>query len=255
MAGTAGGVSETALSEYLQDLVMASSDVEQFLQELVVFSAARLSEFGQSIHCGITLLRRKKPVSIASSDQEANRLDELQNRFGDGPCLTAIREQQSILVPEVAVDSRWPEYMGSAREHGVGSVLAVPFVLEGEAGAALNLYAGSAHVFSAEAIDHTERYALRSSKALTLSVRLTQLTDARDNLRAAMESRTTIDLAVGVVMGQNRCSQEAAFKILRNASSSRNRKLRDVAADVVATASGGTEAETRFEERTRSGWR
>ncbi|WP_424991742.1 ANTAR domain-containing protein [Nesterenkonia salmonea] len=37
-----------------------------------------------------------------------------------------------------------------------------------------------------------------------------------------MESRTTIDLAAGIIIGQNRCSQEEAIAILKKASNHRN---------------------------------
>ena len=248
MAETTNDVSGSGITEYLQDLVLTSSDVEDFLNELARFSAARLSEPGQGIVCGITLVRRKKSVTIASSDGNARALDDLQNMFGDGPCLSAIRENRSVLVPEVATEFRWPEYMEAVRERGLGSILGVPFDLDGEAQAALNLYAGSANAFSGEAIAQAEKHVRRASKALNLSVRMAHMSDARDNLRAAMESRTTIDLAVGVVMGQNRCSQEAAFKILRNASSTRNVKLREVAATIIATLNRDGTVETRFDE-------
>jgi transcriptional regulator with GAF, ATPase, and Fis domain len=248
MAGTTNEVSESGIVEYLQDLVLTSSDVEDFLGELAVFSAARLSGPGQRIHCGITLVRKKRSVTIASSGKDARVLDELQNTFGDGPCLTAIRENESVLVPDVDSDHRWPEYLKAVRQHGIRSILGVPFDLEGEAGAAMNLYARSANSFTAEAIDRAEKYAARASKALNLSVRMAHLSETRDNLKAAMESRTTIDLAIGVIMGQNRCSQEAAFKILRNASSARNVKLRDVAATIIAGINQGHDAETSFDE-------
>jgi hypothetical protein len=130
----------------------------------------------------------------------------------------------------------------------VRSVLAVPFDLDGEGEAALNLYAGTVNAFSGESIGRTEKYVRRASKALNLSVRMAHLSDARDNLKAAMESRTTIDLAMGVIMGQNRCSQDAAFKILRNASSTRNVKLREIAATIVATYNDGGKTETPFDE-------
>jgi AmiR/NasT family two-component response regulator len=41
-----------------------------------------------------------------------------------------------------------------------------------------------------------------------------------------------IDQALGVVMGQNRCTADEAFDILRTISQNRNGKLRDVAAEI-----------------------
>ena len=52
-------------------------------------------------------------------------------------------------------------------------------------------------------------------------------------LQVAMESRATIEQAKGIIMAANRCSPDAAFDILRRASQNRNRKLRDIASDIV----------------------
>lgn len=67
-----------------------------------------------------------------------------------------------------------------------------------------------------------------------------------DDLGAAMESRTTIDLAAGIIMGQNRCPQNEAMAILAKASSGRNKKLRDVAARLVSSFDGAP-ATTHFD--------
>ncbi len=63
-----------------------------------------------------------------------------------------------------------------------------------------------------------------------------------------MKSRTAIDIAVGVIMAQNRCSQSAAMAILRTASNSRNIKLRDVAAGVIESVSPDPALRTHFDE-------
>lgn len=61
-----------------------------------------------------------------------------------------------------------------------------------------------------------------------------------------MESRTTIDLACGVIMAQNRCSQEEAMALLAKASSHRNQKLRELAADILGRVSAEA-VSTHFE--------
>jgi hypothetical protein len=125
--------------------------------------------------------------------------------------------------------------------------LSVPLILEGEAKAALSLYAKRSHGFSGEAIHRVQSYAYHASRALRLGVRISELADAKANLIAVLESRTTIDLATGAIMAQNRCSQDAAVKILKIASMSRNVKLRDIAADVVASVSEEPGVRTYFD--------
>lgn len=60
------------------------------------------------------------------------------------------------------------------------------------------------------------------------------LADGAEALERAMESRAVIEQAKGVIMATARVDAEAAFEILRQQSQAENRKLRDVAAEIVA---------------------
>jgi GAF domain-containing protein len=221
----------------LSGLVLTSIQVEDFLHELAVFCAQDLSSPTSEVFCGITLVRQKKATTVASSDDRARAMDEVQYKVQDGPCLSALREDVTVHVPDLADDGRWPEYAAAVAEEKINAVLAVPFLAEGSSKAALNLYSETAHGFTDESIRRAEELALHASTSLRLALRIAHLTDAQSNLTAAMESRTIIDLAAGVIMAENRCSQDAAMTILKNASSSRNMKLRDVAATVLASIS------------------
>jgi len=121
-------------------MVLASSDVEEFLHELARVSARSLSEPGDEVLCGVTLLRHRKAATVASSSPEAQAMDEIQYDFGDGPCMTASREQVTVHITDLEENERWPQYSDEVLGHGVRSILAVPFQLEGDTRAALNLY-------------------------------------------------------------------------------------------------------------------
>lgn len=53
------------------------------------------------------------------------------------------------------------------------------------------------------------------------------------HLKVALQSNRRIGIAIGIVMSQLRISDEEAFSALRQVSQSSNRKLRDVAEDVI----------------------
>lgn len=232
---------------HLQDLALDSPDVEQFLDDLARYTASRLSSPEHELFCGITLIRRKKATTVASSDPSARLMDETENSYGDGPCLTAMRHLVTVHVPDLLREQRWPECMAAVAGQGVRSILGVPLALEGETRAALNLYCRDPHGFSGATIASAEAYAWQASKSLRLALRMAQLQEARDNMSAAMRSRTVIDLATGAIMAQNRCGQEAAFGILRSASMTRNVKLHEVAAGIVA-ALANNPVSTYFDE-------
>ena len=51
-----------------------------------------------------------------------------------------------------------------------------------------------------------------------------------------MHSRADIEMAKGILMAQQRCTPEEAFALLSKASQRSNRKLRDLARDIVENA-------------------
>ena len=83
----------------------------------------------------------------------------------------------------------------------------------------------------------------RSPGPLRLSLLLARQATLAKDLETAMISRSTIDQALGVIMGQNRTTRDEAFEILRAASQSRNVKLREVAALIIQNLTGHPPAE------------
>jgi GAF domain-containing protein len=222
----------------LQELVLNSVDVSAFLRELAVLTASTLSSTSTQLHCGVTVVRHRKPGVVASSDNRARSLDELQNAFDDGPCLTALRRHEMVLVQDVTRESRWPDYLGTAREQGIGLILAIPLELAGEAEAVVNLYAEKPGSLSSLDIETARNFVANAAKSLHLALKLGSLRDTSNDLAAAMKSRATIDMAAGVIMAQNRCTHDEAMYELTRSSGVRNTRLRETAAVVVGAVSG-----------------
>jgi hypothetical protein len=234
-------VNEADVVGRVQDMLLDTQDVQDFLDELARYSAESMSGPCGQIYCGITLLRHRSAATVASSSEHAQAVDEIQYQFGDGPCLRSCREGVMVHVPDFELDSEFPDYNDTVLKNGIRSVLAVPFELPGaDARAGLNLYSEKPNAFDASAVESAISYVRQASKGLRLAVLLAQRNDNADNLKRAMESRTIIDTAVGIIIAQNRCSQEDAINLIKSASSTRNLKLRDVAAAIVESAGGGT---------------
>jgi GAF domain-containing protein len=218
-----------SLDGYFQDLLLESADADAFMGELAKAAAATFSAPEIPVLCGVTLHRRKKSATVASSDLRARGLDQVQNAFREGPCLSAMNGTECITVPDVLSERRWPRYIKAAARQGVRSIMGVPVLMEDSTQAALNLYAFRPRAFDADDTVRAEAFALHASKAMRLALRIAELQQARDDMALAMQSRTAIDVATGVLMVQNHCSQDDAFHILRTASNNRNIKLRDLA--------------------------
>jgi hypothetical protein len=133
----------------------------------------------------------------------------------------------------VDTDARWPEYQRQLAAHGCRSTLGVPLEIGEDAAAALNFFAAGSGLFTAETVAEAAGFADLAGRALRLAVRIGTVQARASDLQAAMEHRTAINLACGVIMAQNRCSQDEAMAILTRVSSNRNQKLRDVAAEIL----------------------
>jgi ANTAR domain len=84
----------------------------------------------------------------------------------------------------------------------------------------------------------TQPMTLRQLEGGRETDRLRALEAEVEQLRTAMASRAVIEQAKGVLMVLSGCGEQAAFDLLTHISSHTHRKVRDVAADVVASASG-----------------
>jgi GAF domain-containing protein len=238
---SAGGAAAAA---ELQQLLLATDDIAEFLHELV---ALTVSVLPGDLFCGITLRRDNQVTTVASSDERAGQVDEIQYGHDQGPCLTSLATGEVVLIDDLAEDDRWDAYQLPALAHGVRSSLSLPLHRDGKAIGALNIYATRPHAFGEQEQLDARRFAAEASRALALAVRMAERTEMSEHLQKALASRAVIDQALGVVMSQNRCTADEAFEMLRTISQNRNVKLRDVAGGIVAAVSGQPPAsEARF---------
>jgi GAF domain-containing protein len=239
---------ENEVDIQLQDMVLDSVDVQEFLDGLMTVAAEAFTGSHGEVFCGVTLLRPRLAATVASSSDEARAMDEVQYGFDDGPCLRAARDGYTVHVPDFLTESRFPQYRDAIAHYGVRSALGIPMRLEAGASAGLDFYSTTPHAFTETSIAVAERIARDASRSLRLALRIGALNDRSEHMKAAMRSRTSIDLAVGAIMGQNRCDQEEAIAILRSASQGRNVKLRDLADDLLASLGQKEPIRTHFDD-------
>ena len=220
----------------LQNALLKTDSVEQFLHELAVLST-RVA--GEGLSCGMTLRQRgRPPAAVACTDQVAAQADDIQYRMGDGPCLHAMRHGRVVRIDDFAAHDRWPRFSRQAAALGIRSCLAVPLRANGEPAGVLNLYARRPRAFGPAETARAEQFAGHASGALTLALRMASCNDLNDQLRTSLVSRAVIDQALGVIMATERCPQDRAFAVLKTVSQNTNVKIRDLAATIVTNVSG-----------------
>ena len=209
----------------------------------------RVSELACSItpasYAGVTLIVEGKAQTAVFTHPDAPEIDRAQYRSGEGPCMYAFRNQKVYRIASTSQDERWPEFARVALAHGIHSTLSLPLLARGQGLGALNLYAPHEGAFA----DAHEKLAVVFADQASIALANAQVYwDARelnDNLTEAIKTRETIGQAVGILMAAGGRSPEAAFQIVASASQRENRKVRDIASEIVTrTVERRTEGST-----------
>ena len=184
----------------------------------------------------ITVLRNGKPQTPSFTEKDALNLDESQYKAGDGPCLAAIRHV-GLETHATATETRWSEFDAAAAEAGILGTLSVALASrDDEAVGGLNLYSRSTFHFSDDACEAAVGLAGEIAVAVANVLTFEDVSTLAKQLEEAMASRAVIEQAKGILIAAQRCSPDEAFDILRRASQRDNRKLREMAAEIVERA-------------------
>lgn len=171
---------------------------------------------------------RRQVHSRAPSSETAARLDALQNETGQGPCLDVIYEEQTVRVPDMGAESRWPKFAARAAEAGAGSMLCFQLYVECDNLGALNLYSTHVNAFTDESEHVGLLVAAHAAVGYAEAIKTEQL-------ETALQSRDLIGQAKGILMERHKITADQAFGILTHASSRSNTKLHDIAEQTVTT--------------------
>ena len=183
------------------------------------------------------MVRADKAWTAAHSAQLALDADELQYEEGYGPCMDAGRTGMPMIVTDMRTETRWPTYTPRVLKRGVLSSLSVPIPFQGVTIGALNNYSSEADAFGDDALAMaTEITSYIGIAVMNADAHAEASTTARQ-MQEALESRKTIDMALGILIATHHCSPEEAFAILSRTSQQHNRKLRELARQLVEAES------------------
>jgi GAF domain-containing protein len=195
-------------------------DLQQTVTEVAV-SASQIF----TCEAAVMTMDRGRIINGAGTNHLAERAGELQVQYAEGPSVDAIVERRHSVADDLRVESRWRFWAPQAARLGWRSVVSVSLTDNNVMGV-VNLYSRRPRAFRAADLATAEEFAQHAALALAVATEHGQL-------RLAVESRTLIGQAQGVLMQRYQIDADQAFQVLRRYSSHNNRKLRSVAQDVL----------------------
>ena len=183
---------------------------------------------------GITMLVDGRVSTAVFTDEAAPEIDAAQYDTGIGPCLDSFRHRRIFRIDDTTTDNMWATFSAAAAAHVIRSTLSIPLVANHEGLGAMNFYSRAPSGFSQDDEEVASQFGVQAAIVLANAQAYWDAHQLSQNLAAAMQSRAAIEQAKGILMGAQRCTADEAFQILVRASQRENRKLREIAEDIVS---------------------
>lgn len=226
--------SYTGPTAHRGDIAVVMSEVARTLQDertvddtLRAIVHAAITTVPGAQYAGLSVIENRRMVRTrAATDELVEAADRVQYETGEGPCLDALYDHQTVRVNEMANEARWPAFSGRAARLDVGSMLSFQLYVEENNLGALNLYARQTRAFD----DDSEQVGLLFATHAAVAMAGAQ---KQHQLNHAMSVRDLIGQAKGILMERHKLTGEQAFALLVRTSQNSNTRLTDVAVYLV----------------------
>jgi transcriptional regulator with GAF, ATPase, and Fis domain len=237
MTDTAASSLVTRERRIVETLVeLASTMVDDFgVVEFLHRVAVRCVELLDCDEAGVLLADATGALRVmASSSERSEALELLQAQNEEGPCFECWVHGAAVRSERLDADlDRWPAFAPVAVAKGFSSVQALPMRVRGEAVGALNLFRLQAGRIADRDLPLAQGMADIAAVALLQERSLRESRGVVGQLQGALTSRVVIEQAKGVLAERSKIGVDAAFARLRGHARVHNRRLSEVAAELL----------------------
>ena len=177
--------------------------------------------------------------NVAVSDERLGHLEELQILHQEGPCISAFDDKELVGAQDLAEETRWPLFSRAAVARGMRAVLASPLPYNQDAVGVVAVLSDDPHPWSPEGELALLAFTDLAALLIASMMQGEQQSELAAQLRSALNSRAVIEQAKGVLIGRQGLSAHEAYVQLRDQARAQRRKLAEVSAELVRSASHG----------------
>ncbi len=174
--------------------------------------------------------------NVAASDDRLEHLEDLEVHHQDGPCISAYQAKEVVGSDDLADDHRWDGFPAAAVEKGLRAVLVSPIPYGNDAVGVIAVFSAKPHAWTPEG----ELALIAFTDLAALLIATTMQSERRGEmaaqLRQALDARTLVEQAKGVLVEREHISPRDAFERIRADARRSRRKVSDVARDVLGDA-------------------
>jgi GAF domain-containing protein len=183
---------------------------------------------------GVSLVTREgRLMFVTASDEQVARVEQGQMNSAEGPCHDAYHSGEPVLVPDLRRATYWPNFAPTALEAGCQAAAALPMRIGDRCIGALSIYDDRPREWAGDDVEAAQLLADMATGYILSARQLQKTRQLAEQLQHALDSRVVIEQAKGILAERLGIDPEAAFDILRGYARSHNRRLHDVAAQVI----------------------
>ncbi|GAB3793971.1 GAF and ANTAR domain-containing protein [Nocardioides ungokensis] len=215
----------------LSGRLLTPHDVDAVPEHVV----ARLVEVFDLAGAGMALAEAGDLKSTAGCPDVVDALEQIQVAEQTGPCVQAFRTGEVLAIPDLEeYADRWPSYCEAARVRGLGSAVGIPLRLMDQSVGAVGLYGSGRRSWPPEDLEAAVVLADLVTACLVNASKVRQQEQLTEQLQGALESRTVIEQAKGVVAATHEVSIDEAFELIRRHARSHRATVRAVSDAIVS---------------------
>jgi GAF domain-containing protein len=161
-----------------------------------------------------------------SISEEYNKKPPL--KIGEGVAGKAVKENKPIVVKDVTKEKEY-KHKDIAKKEGLCSLLCVPLTVKGRVIGVINCYTSKPHDFTETQVNILTSVANQAAVAIENA----ELMVKSKVIQEELETRKIIERAKGILMSENRITEEEAYLKIRKYSMDIRKTMREVAEAII----------------------
>jgi GAF domain-containing protein len=204
-----------------------------YLDDILRLIVTVTAELLGSNTCSLMLVEEKTNTLVVRATQsiseEYNKKTPL--KIGEGVAGKAAKENKPVAVEDVLKEKDY-KHKDIAKKEGLRSLLCVPLAVRGKVIGVINCYTAQPHEFSETEIDVLTTIANEAAVAIENTELMVKTKAAQEEL----DTRKRIERAKGILMRDERLTEEQAYLKIRNYSMDNRKTMREVAEAIILAA-------------------
>jgi GAF domain-containing protein len=166
--------------------------------------------------------------------EQVSALEQVQQEQQAGPCVDAFHSGAVVVIDRLSEHAdRWPAYCRIAADLGLTSVVGVPLQLSGNLVGAVDLYSVDRRDWPEDDLRAAQVLSDMVTAFLVNASKLRQQEQLAEQLQQALDSRTVIEQAKGVVAESKQIGVDQAFELIRRHARTHHVTVRAVSEAIV----------------------